>query len=682
MIASGGVLPALAQDAAPSALMDPASAVEAFLTDTALLGAESATVESVTTDGDTIIANGVSMRWHAEFQTPGSDAEADATANLDTVRITGLEQTDDGYRASAIVLPNAEITIIGKDNGEEKFNYSTKLVNYALDDVTWTQFPQISNDPTKPVSRFAPLLDWSVDMSFAQNKVERVDSVVSTDGDTQNSSYGPLTMGQYANGKIADVVYPAFSIDQQTEVPVTVDERTGPAPAPDADATFETKNVNLHAEYGEVTATGIDVRPYIQLLTGNGDLSGPSPMIETFRMDGLSLTFDDDEIGRFSIGPIVGNGFTVDPSTGPLLELIDTLVLSINSGEEMNPMTPLMLAFDIYGALGVGSYTVSDIAVESQDITGGIAEIAVEDLNAEGLGRFAISGGNMTGEGRSGALGTFEVSNIVFPERDDFVAMMVSQMMGMPDIPATLQALPALGGMKVAGLRVELPGGTGEEFNLGQFNLALSSYIEGIPTQIAIALDGLSMPASQIDFMPAQMVLRSIGADPVKADGTVSLQWNEDSQTVSMDDKIAIEGVGRFDAVASVSGIPRAIFENITMAQQAIATAAVGDIRVRYDDEGLVPALVGMFAQMSGASSEDFASGIAAQVEMQAGMMAGEELAASIGSALRAFLANPESLTITADPGAPVPVAQLVGAAMTAPAQIATILKLSITAND
>ncbi len=696
MLASGAVIPAFAQDAAPSGSFDAESAVKGFLTDAALLGADVATVERVTTDGDTVIAEGVTMRWQVAIDAPQGGGVVDASAGIETLRITGLTATDGGYTASNIFSPKIELSISGKDvetgttdgsvspdttdtaaSAEEPagFQYDTTLVDYGMTDVSWRDFPRISGDPSKPVSRFAPLLDWSVEMSYRENSVGRVETHLVAGGETQDSTYGPFTFGPYADGRIEEIKYPAFAVDQQTEMPAL--------PGEDGETDEGgTKTVNLHAEYGEIVATGIDMRPYIQLLTGNGELNGPSPVIDGFKMDGVSISFDDSAMGGFSMGEIAGNGFTIDPSVGPLLEKFDGLVATILADGEPDPMMPMMLALDIYGALGVGGYTINDMAFSGEGMSAKVGEIAVADVSSAGMGRVAVSGATIEGDGRTGSLDTAEISGIVFPSREAFMNAMIGGMMGMPFSAENMDALPTLGGLKVAGLYAQLPGDTGEEVKLDLFDLALTNYIKGIPTNIAMTLDGFSMPVSQLNAMPAKMVLNSIGVEQINADSKLELAWNEDSQTVSLNDRMSVEGVGNFSAAAELSGIPRTLFENVMQAQQAIATAAVGDITVRFEDEGIVPAVLGMFAQMSGASPEEFADGIAAQAEMQIGMIAGPELGAKAGEALRTFLADPESLTITADPDAAVPVAQLVGAAMTAPAQIANILKLSITAND
>ena len=84
----------------------------------------------------------------------------------------------------------------------------------------------------------------------------------------------------------------------------------------------------------------------------------------------------------------------------------------------------------------------------------------------------------------------------------------------------------------------------------------------------------------------------------------------------------------------------------------------------------------------AGVSAADFAQGMAQQVQMQIAMMTGDTaLAEQLGNTVSTYLADPQSLLISAQPTNPVPIAQLIGAAMAAPQQIPQLLNLTISAN-
>jgi hypothetical protein len=52
-----------------------------------------------------------------------------------------------------------------------------------------------------------------------------------------------------------------------------------------------------------------------------------------------------------------------------------------------------------------------------------------------------------------------------------------------------------------------------------------------------------------------------------------------------------------------------------------------------------------------------------------------------VADALATFLGDPQSLSIAADPADPIPFAQIMGAAMTAPQALPGLLNLSVGAN-
>lgn len=58
------------------------------------------------------------------------------------------------------------------------------------------------------------------------------------------------------------------------------------------------------------------------------------------------------------------------------------------------------------------------------------------------------------------------------------------------------------------------------------------------------------------------------------------------------------------------------------------------------------------------------------------------ELQSQVSSAVNAFLDNPKSLTISAEPEKPVPFPTIMGAALGAPNTVPSVLGVKVTAND
>ncbi|MEM0906980.1 MAG: hypothetical protein AAGJ94_06430, partial [Pseudomonadota bacterium] len=284
---------------------------------------------------------------------------------------------------------------------------------------------------------------------------------------------------------------------------------------------------------------------------------------------------------------------------------------------------------------------------------------------------------------QKGQLELLEFRDLEFPDKDAFISVIAASMANEAPGPAALAAIPRLGAFALRGLNVEtgMPGLA--PINLDTLELNLDDYIGAIPSRLGVVIEGLQIPAALLPNPQATSILGLLGADPVRADGAITLSWAEDTGAITLDENLTIAGIGQLRASANVSGIPRAIFDNPTRAQEAIATASIGDISLRFDDGGITPFMLGMMAEQSGIGAAEFAAGLTQQVEAQIeGILGARGLASEVGAALRTYLNDPQNITIAATPANPVPVAQLIGAAMAAPAQIAGILNLSITANE
>ncbi|MDN3718941.1 hypothetical protein QW131_06290 [Roseibium salinum] len=75
-------------------------------------------------------------------------------------------------------------------------------------------------------------------------------------------------------------------------------------------------------------------------------------------------------------------------------------------------------------------------------------------------------------------------------------------------------------------------------------------------------------------------------------------------------------------------------------------------------------------------------SGLTSTLPMMLSMLQNKDLETQVAEAVTQYLNSPGSLQITAAPGAPVPMAQIMGTAMLAPQMIPQILSVSVTANQ
>ena len=104
--------------------------------------------------------------------------------------------------------------------------------------------------------------------------------------------------------------------------------------------------------------------------------------------------------------------------------------------------------------------------------------------------------------------------------------------------------------------------------------------------------------------------------------------------------------------------------------------------QIRFDDDTLTEKVLEFAARQQGARSKDVANQAKAMVPFMTMQLGNAELTAMATTAVSAFLDNPESLMIAAQPAAPVPFALIMAGAMTAPQALPQQLGVTIKANE
>jgi len=102
---------------------------------------------------------------------------------------------------------------------------------------------------------------------------------------------------------------------------------------------------------------------------------------------------------------------------------------------------------------------------------------------------------------------------------------------------------------------------------------------------------------------------------------------------------------------------------------------------LRYDDAGLAPKLLDMFAQQSGADRAQFVEGLKAMVPQMVGQLGVQPLTDMVVPAVNAFLDDPQSIEVAVKPATPTTLLVLSAAAAN-PAGLISALGLAVTANQ
>lgn len=200
----------------------------------------------------------------------------------------------------------------------------------------------------------------------------------------------------------------------------------------------------------------------------------------------------------------------------------------------------------------------------------------------------------------------------------------------------------------------------------------------------------------------AGATIQALGLTEINGDITQNMTWSmADGHIVIEDFLFDFADIGAINFRADIAGFTPAVLEKIYAMQASSAGAASDEAQaqqmmvgmellqaltltsssLRYDDAGLAPKLLDMFAAQSGADRASFVEGLKAMVPQLVGQAGIPALTNMVVPAANAFLDDPKSFEVAVRPATPTTLLVLSAAAAN-PAGLISALGLAVTANQ
>lgn len=214
---------------------------------------------------------------------------------------------------------------------------------------------------------------------------------------------------------------------------------------------------------------------------------------------------------------------------------------------------------------------------------------------------------------------------------------------------------------------------------------------------------GLKLDLSSTPDPKAQETIKALGLETISGDFTMKGDWTLADGKINLTEyALDFENIGRLDVTFSMSGYTldfvKSLQEAIKAAeanpnkeagQQAMGMAMLGLMQqlsynsasIRFDDAGITAKALDYAGKQQGVDGKQFAQSLKGMAPMMLAQMNIPELQAQISSALNAYLDDPKSIEVSAAPAQPLPVPQIMGAAMGNPADLAKTLNVQVKAN-
>lgn len=202
----------------------------------------------------------------------------------------------------------------------------------------------------------------------------------------------------------------------------------------------------------------------------------------------------------------------------------------------------------------------------------------------------------------------------------------------------------------------------------------------------------------------AQEAIAALGLQKLTGEVTMKGSWTvADGKFEMTEYAFDFDNVGRLDIKFSMSGYTLAFIKAMQDAikaadanpdkaagQQAMGMAMMGLMQqliyngasVRFDDAGITAKALDFAGKQQGVDGAQMAQSVKAMLPMMLGAMNMPDLQKQIEAAAGAYLDDPKSLTVSANPAQPLAAPQIMGAAMGDPANLVKTLNVQVTAND
>ncbi|KKB75913.1 hypothetical protein VW35_19375 [Devosia soli] len=237
---------------------------------------------------------------------------------------------------------------------------------------------------------------------------------------------------------------------------------------------------------------------------------------------------------------------------------------------------------------------------------------------------------------------------------------------------------------------------------VNEFTYDAEDALENIASTFSVSGIWADLTAMAAEDPQAGPVIEALGLQQIKGDINQSMTWGmKDGHLVVDQFLFDFADVGAIDFKADISGFTPAVLDKISALESASADATSEEAQaqqmmvgmellqaltltgssIRYDDAGLAPKLLDMFAAQSGTDRAQFVEGLKAMAPQLIGQAGVKELTDLVVPAVNAFLDDPQSIEIAVKPASPTTLLVLSAAAAN-PAGLISAVGLAVNANQ
>ncbi|MGK9041800.1 hypothetical protein KXS05_15660 [Rhizobium sp. SA279] len=498
------------------------------------------------------------------------------------------------------------------------------------------------------IERFAATSISTPEVTFTQ-------SVATTE---QKTVYRNLALSEIAGGRIARYSIDNGSYDIKMQLP---------------DSEGAMKDKHMVVSTGAIAGQDIDAAYLARLYT---EKAGPDdkeakPLYGPLSIKAVSFSEGD---GHFSYDEIRSDGFTARMPSEPLLDTLKTLTTT-QDPDELSPEARQALFAKVVSILdmfGKSNMQLIGFKVDAPDEKEGAAGKRVKatidriDMQMDsrtldfGLNGMSIGDGDGKIEVAEASLKGFDWSSTI-KGISEIIALDETQM-------ETFQfnrLIPELGRVRLGGINVDIAApekpeeeteeetaGTPEriKFSLKNFEMGLTKPFNGIPTDIEIRQDELTLPIPADSTEEVFVEARKLGLETLAFSYGLAAGWDEpNSNLVIRDISLSSKDFGSVNFAGLVSGFTEEFFSfDVNRAQAALFGLAGREVKLTIKDEGLMAKAIKLYALQNDMTEDQVRATLTLVASMMLPQVAAEQpKLQNAVQALVQFISKPGTLTVT-----------------------------------
>lgn len=209
--------------------------------------------------------------------------------------------------------------------------------------------------------------------------------------------------------------------------------------------------------------------------------------------------------------------------------------------------------------------------------------------------------------------------------------------------------------------------------------------VDGVARKGSIAANRIVVDVASMPDEESKAELTKLGYERLTLSFSAAGAWDPESATATLDKlQLSAEDAGTLTVSARVGGLTEEVVEKLRKTDDSEETTqllqglTVEELSIGFVDASLTNRLLSAQAKETGTTAETLADQLATALPAMLSMIKNPTFEKSVAVAAGTFLRSPGSISATAKPANPVPIAMIVGTVMMAPQTLPDVLNVEV----